>query len=192
MVRNGLLSWTATAVHTVLDGPVQSTKKRKFARKKTRIDKQKQMIKKTSKPNGSKYIERIRKQWKCFLLSKFDSYAYVKTTVRMQSRQFHSQSLTCQWPILHFVRELRKRSQNLKTFAGHWDSSFGKFRNFSILATKKATTFCTKWICLSLNIYLAISWTYGKATFRDIYWAEFKSTEIFALRQLKTFQPNMR
>ena len=56
-----LLSWTAIAVHMLLDGPAISkvqTNERSLERN-TRIDKQNRITNTTSKPNGNYYFERI-------------------------------------------------------------------------------------------------------------------------------------
>ena len=147
-LRSGiLLSWTVTAVHTI--SKVQTNER--LLERKTRIDKQKRITKTTSKLNGSEYFfERTGNHCKCLLLSIFDSYAYTynKSTHAKPPVLVNGQSSI-------FARELRKYSQYLKAFAGRvpcnnwtwglqrkWHFSFGKFRNFCELATKKATTFC--------------------------------------------------
>ena len=112
----------------------------------------------------------------------------------------HSQSLVNGQSSI-FTCELRKYSQNLKTFTGWvpsdnwtlglqhtWNSSFGtQFRNFLNWRRRKPRHSVQNALLVSLNI--TISCTYGKAIFRNIYWLNSsKSTEIFALREFETLQ----
>ena len=101
----------------------------------------------------------------------------------MQSCQFHSRSLVKGQSSI-FARELRKYSKTWRpspdefpAISGRWDFNvkalqLRKIQELFELATKTATTFCTKCICLCLQTLLAISWTYRKAIFWNIYRAK--------------------
>ena len=121
------------------------------------------------------------------------------TTIRMQSRQFHSQSLV-NGPFSIFARENTAKENTAETWrlspeefpavTGHWHSRFGNSGTFRI-GDEDSHDILSKCICLCLQTLLAISWTYGKAIFPAEYLLTFKSTQIFALREFETFwQPN--
>ena len=65
--------------HTLLDGPAISKVQEnvRSLEKKNRIEKQKQMEKKISQTEVN-ILKLLKKLFKCFLLSKFDSHAYVQ------------------------------------------------------------------------------------------------------------------